>query len=259
MSCGSVNKAVVAKIAEAAERLNGAEREFFLRVWSTNPETYRARIRAAGFFGLGDVLDAGCGFGQWALPLAEVNRTVSALDRSAGRLRLLSELVDLHDCTNVQLTCGEVEQLPYPERSFDGIFCYSVIYLTDVGRSIAEFARVLRPGGRLYLSSNAIGWYLHNLINGHNGSPSYCPRLMAAATLANSVAYRLVRRSAPNRQVVTPSAAVVRELNRSGFELLARGGEGLYAAEGHAPGPPFYKASYFGVEGVYELIARKRA
>jgi SAM-dependent methyltransferase len=43
---------------------------------------------------------------------------------------------------------GSAESIPYPDGSFDVVFCNNVLeHLPDPGRAFAEVARVLRPGG----------------------------------------------------------------------------------------------------------------
>src|SRR5262249_42983775 len=47
-----------------------------------------------------------------------------------------------------------VEALPFPVGSYDGVLCSSVIeYLPNPERAVAEFARILQPGGVLLLSA----------------------------------------------------------------------------------------------------------
>ena len=45
------------------------------------------------------------------------------------------------------------ESLPFPDRSFDVVFCSNCIdHVTDPVKAISEIERVLRPGGRLVLT-----------------------------------------------------------------------------------------------------------
>ena len=244
-------------ILARASYLQGDDRDFFLRVWATDPEIYRKRIRAAGFAGLGDVLDAGCGFGQWTLPLAEANRSVAAIDTSEIRVRTLGDVARHFGFANVAAARSSIEATPYEDASFDGIFSYSVVYFTDFRKSIAEFARLLRPGGRLYICTNGLGWYLHNFATAHNASATFDPRAMAVATLENSLAYYAGGGAQPGRQIVTPSAVLRAELEKNGFEIVAIAPEGTYCAPGAEKGASFYQGAYYGAEGVYEAIARK--
>jgi SAM-dependent methyltransferase len=233
------------------EDLRGDDRDFFRRVWSTDADVYRARIRAAGFAGLGDVLDAGCGFGQWTVPLAEANRSVAAIDLDKRRAALTGEAAALSGLSNVGVSTGSIESLPYADESFDGLFCYSVLYYADHRQALAEFARVLRPSARLYLCGNGLGWYLHNLIDGHNGSLFFDPRAMAAQALADTLAGRR------GRQVAIPSDVLARDCASAGFHVEALGPEGTLAVPGEAPGTSFFQGAYHGQEGVYEMIARR--
>jgi len=110
-------------------------------------------------------LDAGCGMGQWSLALARRYEEVDALDLDERRLAVLQNLADRLAVSNVRPRAGSVEELPYEAERFDCVFCYGVIMFTDLGRTLAEFARVLRPSGRLYLCLNADG-FARSLVEG---------------------------------------------------------------------------------------------
>ena len=245
------------EVLNLASMLSGNDRDFFVRVWSTDPKIYRRRLRAVGFTGLGDVLDAGCGFGQWTIPLADLNRSVTAVDESATRVGLLSRIAGTVGAVNVDAQVASIEAMPFGDESFDAIFSYSVIYFTDYRKSITEFARLLRPGGRLYLCSNGLGWYLHNLLSGHNASPTFDPKAMAVAALENSLAYYATGEHRPGQQVIIPSALLGAALEANGFVIEGIATEGTLAAEGAEPATSFYKGDYEGAEGVYEIVARK--
>jgi ubiquinone/menaquinone biosynthesis C-methylase UbiE len=51
----------------------------------------------------------------------------------------------------LSLLNGSSDHLPYPDNSFDKIFCINVIYFWDNPQShLKEITRVLKPGGRFY-------------------------------------------------------------------------------------------------------------
>jgi demethylmenaquinone methyltransferase/2-methoxy-6-polyprenyl-1,4-benzoquinol methylase len=48
----------------------------------------------------------------------------------------------------IQLVEGSADELPFPDRSFDGLtFTYLIRYVEDPAATLAELARVVRPGG----------------------------------------------------------------------------------------------------------------
>ncbi len=48
----------------------------------------------------------------------------------------------------ITLTCGRAEQLPFPDASFDALtFTYLLRYVDDPQATLAELARVVKPGG----------------------------------------------------------------------------------------------------------------
>ena len=103
------------------------------------------RLIAAG--GVEVLLDAGCG------------RTVPVLRKYLGKVpRLIGvELVDFTDVPpGIETYNTDLAKLPLPDASVDLIMSRSVFeHLTDPDAVYREFARVLRPGGRIvFLTAN---------------------------------------------------------------------------------------------------------
>lgn len=95
----------------------------------------------------GPVLDAGCGPGQWSNFLAECGRTVSGID-------LVPEFVERARMQYPDLTfdVGSFEALAATTESLGGVLSwYSLIHHSpeQISTPLAEFARVVRPGGGL--------------------------------------------------------------------------------------------------------------
>jgi len=246
-------------LARCTSGLEGNDLDFFRRVWSVDRTIYRQRLRAAGFGGCGDVLDAGCGFGQWTAALSEMNRSVTATDIDTVRVEVVRAIIRELELANVVACIGDLEDMPFDDASFDAIFSYSAIYFTDFRKSMSEFARLLRPGGRLYIATNGLGWYVHNLLTGHNQTSTFDPKAMAIEALENSIRYYALGDSAKGIQLVTPSDLLRRVVGDAGLAVDAVLPEGQYVVTGEEPGVSFYEPTYYGLEGVYELIAHKAA
>ena len=96
------------------------------------------------------ILDAGCGTGGTLARLKAENPAwqLSGLDLSPHAVRHTSE----RGIENV--IEGDVAHLPYEDESMDGIVSLDVLYHRDVNEAaaIAEFLRVLKPGGFLVMN-----------------------------------------------------------------------------------------------------------
>lgn len=244
-------------IQAAAESLTGNDRAFFQRVWSTALDDYRRRLAAIGFTGLARVLDAGSGMGQWTYCLSERNDQVSAIDYSPTRVAVTQALFRQWGLTQVDVRQGTIEALPYADGWFDAVFCYGVIMATDYRKTVRELARVLKSGGRLYLSNNGLGWYLFNLIEPYQAASDYDPRQVAINALADSLTFFSEGRHVPGSTLVLPSALLRRALETVGFADIRVGADGtLQVADGDAM-RSFFPAERYGVECYYEILARK--
>lgn len=107
----------------------------------------RALVRSWAATLTGPVLDAGCGPGQWTGFLAECGLAVSGID-------LVTEFVERARTEYPDLTfdVGGFEALGAATESLGGVLSwYSLIHHSprDIQAPLAEFARVIRPGGGL--------------------------------------------------------------------------------------------------------------
>ena len=102
----------------------------------------------------GRVLDAGCGSGGTALSIAEEVSFAVGLDLSPRFSDSGTRLAREKRIKNVAFTQGDGLRLPYASESFDVVLSHSVIeHLEEAETYIAECARVLKHGGRFYLST----------------------------------------------------------------------------------------------------------
>lgn len=103
------------------------------------------------------VLDAGCGTGNFEHFIAEKNHpdiTIDAVDASPDMLAIASEkCLGLSHVSFHQANLNG--RLPFDDETFDRIASINVLYaLEDWDATISELLRVLRPEGRMVLTSS---------------------------------------------------------------------------------------------------------
>jgi len=96
-------------------------------------------------------LDAGCGAGTYARAMAKAGQRVVGLDYSEPSLR---KARSRSDGPALGWVAGDTTQLPFRSGSFDGAICFGVLQaLSEPDRAIAELARVVRPGGQVWVDA----------------------------------------------------------------------------------------------------------
>lgn len=102
----------------------------------------------------GDVLDIASGDGVLAELLSPHADRYVCIDSSQRVVAAASERLRRFD--NVEVREGDMHALPFPDASFDlVVLMHALTYAARPAQAVAEAARVLRPGGRLLLSSLA--------------------------------------------------------------------------------------------------------
>jgi arsenite methyltransferase len=105
------------------------------------------------------VLDVACGPANQLALLAGLHPQTRfvGVDASSGMLAHARRTLDASDVRNVELMHGDMSRLiPLPDGSMDCVVCtMSLHHLPDraaLDATMAEMRRVLKPGGRLYLT-----------------------------------------------------------------------------------------------------------
>jgi SAM-dependent methyltransferase len=97
------------------------------------------------------VLDAACGEGYGSFLLAHTAAQVTGIDISADAVAHAHERYPLE---NLEYVNGSVTGLPLPDASVDVVVSFETIeHLSPQREMLAEFRRVLTPGGVLVISS----------------------------------------------------------------------------------------------------------
>jgi SAM-dependent methyltransferase len=146
---------------EAAGRLQ-REREHHRQIapraewiwnWDGPAGSRRAERRAQLFVEKGGLrggvraLELGCGTGVFLARVAPSSARLEGIDLSMDLLCRARARVETHH--NVTLSCGNVEQMPYPDACFDVVYGSSVLHHLELRAALREVRRVLRPGGRI--------------------------------------------------------------------------------------------------------------
>ncbi|GAA2316065.1 hypothetical protein GCM10010149_80160 [Nonomuraea roseoviolacea subsp. roseoviolacea] len=96
----------------------------------------------------GDALDAACGTGRVAAALARRGHRVLGVDGSPDMLARARARVP-----QGVFSLGDLGDLPVPDGSVDLVVCsLALTHVPSLGPAMAEFARVLRPGGHVVVS-----------------------------------------------------------------------------------------------------------
>lgn len=132
------------------------------------------------------ILDIGFGMG-WQMRASE-----AAGVRAFG-VEYSAALAARAAASGLKACRGSSEQLPIASASVDGVICKVVILLTDEAKSIAEVARVMRPGATAHISYHGLGYSLRYLAEG----PGWKRRLYAIRTVMNTGLYRLTGKRLP--------------------------------------------------------------
>ena len=108
------------------------------------------------------ILDGGCGTGNYLGALQSKIGQLQGLELNWGMLEQARG--KLQHVPNIELTQGNLTQLPFSDAQFDGMTCNQAIHHLDdpspgsdafpmLGQAIAEAYRVLKPGGVLVFNT----------------------------------------------------------------------------------------------------------
>jgi ubiquinone/menaquinone biosynthesis C-methylase UbiE len=146
-------------------------------------EAWRALLqRWAGAEPL-DTLDVGCGTGFLALQLAELGHRAAGVDGAEAMLTLARAKASQAGLA-IDFRLADAAELPFAPTSFDLVIERDVLWtLPDPAAALAEWARVLRPGGRLLLIE-----VQNRSADRHRGRLDYAPITSALPLLYSTAA-----------------------------------------------------------------------
>jgi SAM-dependent methyltransferase len=112
--------------------------------WADGPNALELLFQTVADLRPMSVLEVGCGPGELAERIrVDLGASVVAIDISP-------RMVELALGRGVDAQLGDVQDMPFPDASFDcAVAAWMLYHVPDVDRALGELARVLRPGGRL--------------------------------------------------------------------------------------------------------------
>jgi ubiquinone/menaquinone biosynthesis C-methylase UbiE len=106
-----------------------------------------------------DVLDVAAGRGAVLYPAAEQvgsHGHVVGIDLSAEMVRETAAEIKISGLKNATMLQMDAEQLDFPDASFDFVLCgLAIFFFPQPQRALNEFCRVLRPSGRVGVTTFA--------------------------------------------------------------------------------------------------------
>jgi len=99
------------------------------------------------------VLDIGCGSGYAAIEIAKKKMRVVACDISDHALKLVSDYKDKKRLTNLVVLKADAQEIPLESNSVDYIIANAILeHLVDEKKAIRSWKRILKKGGRIFLT-----------------------------------------------------------------------------------------------------------
>jgi ubiquinone/menaquinone biosynthesis C-methylase UbiE len=107
--------------------------------------------------------DAGCGNGRGSLfMLMNGAAHVTAFDISRKNVESTQKFAAEFGFANIQTQKGSLERIPFPDESFDFVWCNGVIMHTEhPNQGLGELARILKTNGQMWLyiyGSGGVYW-----------------------------------------------------------------------------------------------------
>jgi ubiquinone/menaquinone biosynthesis C-methylase UbiE len=123
-------------------------------------EMHRRRQYILDYLGLKErneclgILDIGCGAGNILGRITELGYKAAGLDISMDMLLKTKKILSTTDSKDIPLIQGDIEALPFSDKSLDGVICIGVIqYLEVDDKALKEIYRVTKKGGFIIITA----------------------------------------------------------------------------------------------------------
>jgi len=113
------------------------------------------------------VLDVGCAMGANLVPFADVGCDVYGIDIHIDIATNAKKIMQHRGYENTDFREGDNRNIPFPDNYFDLVTSINTLHYEkneeDMMLALAEFKRVLKPGGGLYISTVGPKHSIYNL------------------------------------------------------------------------------------------------
>lgn len=98
-------------------------------------------------------IEVGCGGGILAEEIASAGFALTGIDPAEKSLETARAHARIYNL-DIDYRLGSGEDIPFPDNHFDVVFCCDVLeHVRDLPQCIAEFSRVLKPGGVFFFDT----------------------------------------------------------------------------------------------------------
>jgi len=136
------------------------------RIYGKGMAYWEGKLKDFGLIGYNRVLEVGFGNGQWLIAFSKTTKEVIGVEPQTLGVEITKEKLQEYNVQNVSILQSFAENLPFQNEIFDVVFCYGVFMYTDNEKAMSEFSRVVKKGGKVFISVDGAGYFIKHIIDG---------------------------------------------------------------------------------------------
>jgi len=186
--------------------------------------TTPVRALDAAMLGGRSVLDVGCGMGANLMTLAREGHRVIGIEPMEIYIQMNRIFCEREGQPASEIHRSSAEHTPLGDQSVDVLYCVSALPYMRIDAALAEFYRVLRPGGDAVIILSTLTQVFRDRLRQR---PGLRQGIDLAVTTANTLSEMALRRRiigsrstmTTTRPVHPPFHSMLRRLRRAGFQI----------------------------------------
>ena len=176
-----------------------------------SPDTFRDK----------SVLELGPGWGCNLFSLRPIARRVCGVEAEPFYVEFSKIIAEREGVPAPEIRIGRAEDLPIESEDFDWVVLFSALQYMDIGRTVREIARVLKPGGQVLSTQKTLGTFLRQAARGRSRSTSLRAWISNGGVVLDSLVSglygRRVRKIRNMRPAYPTSRGLARQFARAGL------------------------------------------